>query len=168
MAAVVKAINSKIRAHPVLNYVCSTRESALLLSFGIPCSSSSSPSAIFPDDAGHCTGGCHPATADVVAVLEAAPGSDSPSAWGSGHGMLPGAANCPFKLPPPHVAVACPQLCVADKPPRPRPSPLTPLPPDFWGPVSNFGIPLAAVADTQKSPELYVPRPPSPSPRNQH
>ena len=32
------------------------------------------------------------------------------------------------------------------------------LPPiDFWGPVSNFGIPLAAVADTQKSPELYVP-----------
>ncbi|KAK1827186.1 upf0041 domain-containing protein [Podospora conica] len=24
----------------------------------------------------------------------------------------------------------------------------------FWGPVSNFGIPLAAVADTQKSPEL--------------
>lgn len=108
------------------------------------------------------------ATADVVAVLEAAPGSDSPSAWGSWHGMLPGAANCPFKLPPPHVAVACPQLCVADKSPRPRPSPLTPLPPDFWGPVSNFGIPLAAVADTQKSPELYVPRPPSPSPRNQH
>lgn len=25
---------------------------------------------------------------------------------------------------------------------------------DFWGPVSNFGIPLAAVMDTQKSPEL--------------
>ncbi|KAK0731051.1 hypothetical protein B0H67DRAFT_563640 [Lasiosphaeris hirsuta] len=24
----------------------------------------------------------------------------------------------------------------------------------FWGPVSNFGIPLAAVADTRKSPEL--------------
>ncbi|KAK7729982.1 Small nuclear ribonucleoprotein-associated protein B [Cytospora paraplurivora] len=24
----------------------------------------------------------------------------------------------------------------------------------FWGPVSNFGIPLAAVADTFKSPEL--------------
>ncbi|KAK4229162.1 upf0041 domain-containing protein [Podospora fimiseda] len=24
----------------------------------------------------------------------------------------------------------------------------------FWGPVSNFGIPLAAVMDTQKSPEL--------------
>lgn len=28
---------------------------------------------------------------------------------------------------------------------------------DFWGPVSNFGIPIAAVMDTQKSPELYVP-----------
>jgi hypothetical protein len=25
---------------------------------------------------------------------------------------------------------------------------------DFWGPVSNFGIPVAAVMDTQKSPEL--------------
>lgn len=25
---------------------------------------------------------------------------------------------------------------------------------DFWGPVSNFGIPMAAVLDTQKSPEL--------------
>ncbi|KAJ4322754.1 hypothetical protein N0V84_004645 [Fusarium piperis] len=24
----------------------------------------------------------------------------------------------------------------------------------FWGPVSNFGIPLAAIMDTQKSPEL--------------
>ncbi|KAL0938667.1 upf0041 domain-containing protein [Colletotrichum truncatum] len=24
----------------------------------------------------------------------------------------------------------------------------------FWGPVSNFGIPLAAVMDTQKSPDL--------------
>jgi hypothetical protein len=27
---------------------------------------------------------------------------------------------------------------------------------DFWGPISNFGIPVAAVLDTQKSPELYV------------
>ena len=27
---------------------------------------------------------------------------------------------------------------------------------DFWGPASNFGIPLAAVADTQKDPEMYV------------
>lgn len=27
---------------------------------------------------------------------------------------------------------------------------------DFWGPVSNFGIPVAAVLDTQKSPDLYV------------
>ncbi|CCD42337.1 hypothetical protein BofuT4_uP014650.1 [Botrytis cinerea T4] len=25
----------------------------------------------------------------------------------------------------------------------------------FWGPVSNFGIPVAAVMDTQKSPDLY-------------
>ncbi|KAK4034904.1 small nuclear ribonucleoprotein B and B [Parachaetomium inaequale] len=24
----------------------------------------------------------------------------------------------------------------------------------FWGPVSNFGIPLAAIADSRKSPEL--------------
>ena len=28
---------------------------------------------------------------------------------------------------------------------------------DFWGPVSNFGIPVAAVMDTQKDPEMYVP-----------
>lgn len=27
---------------------------------------------------------------------------------------------------------------------------------DFWGPASNFGIPLAAVMDTQKDPEMYV------------
>ncbi|KLU84796.1 hypothetical protein MAPG_03832 [Magnaporthiopsis poae ATCC 64411] len=27
----------------------------------------------------------------------------------------------------------------------------------FWGPASNFGIPLAAVMDTQKSPELISP-----------
>ena len=25
---------------------------------------------------------------------------------------------------------------------------------DFWGPVSNFGIPIAAVMDTQKDPEM--------------
>ena len=29
--------------------------------------------------------------------------------------------------------------------------------PDFWGPVSNFGIPIAAVMDTQKDPEMYLP-----------
>ena len=28
---------------------------------------------------------------------------------------------------------------------------------DFWGPVSNFGIPIAAVMDTQKDPEMFVP-----------
>lgn len=27
---------------------------------------------------------------------------------------------------------------------------------DFWGPVSNFGIPVAAVMDTQKDPEMCV------------
>lgn len=27
---------------------------------------------------------------------------------------------------------------------------------DFWGPVSNFGIPIAAVMDTQKDPEMCV------------
>lgn len=27
---------------------------------------------------------------------------------------------------------------------------------DFWGPVSNFGIPVAAIMDTQKDPEMYV------------
>lgn len=26
---------------------------------------------------------------------------------------------------------------------------------DFWGPVSNFGIPVAAVMDTQKDPDMY-------------
>lgn len=30
-------------------------------------------------------------------------------------------------------------------------------PPDFWGPVSNFGIPIAAIADMSKDPEMYVP-----------
>lgn len=29
---------------------------------------------------------------------------------------------------------------------------------DFWGPASNFGIPIAAVMDTQKDPEMYVRR----------
>ncbi|GLH08005.1 Mitochondrial pyruvate carrier [Gryllus bimaculatus] len=24
----------------------------------------------------------------------------------------------------------------------------------FWGPIANWGIPLAAIADTQKSPEM--------------
>jgi hypothetical protein len=27
---------------------------------------------------------------------------------------------------------------------------------DFWGPASNFGIPLAAIADMKKDPEMYV------------
>ena len=27
---------------------------------------------------------------------------------------------------------------------------------DFWGPVSNFGIPAAAVMDTQKDPDMYA------------
>ena len=27
---------------------------------------------------------------------------------------------------------------------------------DFWGPASNFGIPIAAVLDTQKDPAMYV------------
>lgn len=30
---------------------------------------------------------------------------------------------------------------------------------DFWGPVSNFGIPIAAIMDTQKDPEMYVSNP---------
>ena len=25
---------------------------------------------------------------------------------------------------------------------------------DFWGPASNFGIPIAAIADVQKDPEM--------------
>lgn len=59
-----------------------------------------------------------------------------------------------------HAAVACPNFAVLEETLGSMPSQKTPqltLPPiDFWGPVSNFGIPLAAVADTQKSPELYV------------
>ncbi|KAJ9631019.1 hypothetical protein H2203_001547 [Taxawa tesnikishii (nom. ined.)] len=31
----------------------------------------------------------------------------------------------------------------------------------FWGPASNFGIPIAAVMDTQKDPEMYAPIPAS-------
>lgn len=27
---------------------------------------------------------------------------------------------------------------------------------DFWGPASNFGIPIAAIADMRKDPEMYV------------
>ena len=27
---------------------------------------------------------------------------------------------------------------------------------DFWGPASNFGIPIAAVLDTQKDPEMFA------------
>ena len=34
---------------------------------------------------------------------------------------------------------------------------LTQRPPtDFWGPASNFGIPIAAVMDTQKDPDMYA------------
>ncbi|KXX80819.1 Mitochondrial pyruvate carrier 1 [Madurella mycetomatis] len=36
MAAFVKAINAKIRAHPVLNYVCSTHFWGPVSNFGIP------------------------------------------------------------------------------------------------------------------------------------
>jgi hypothetical protein len=28
---------------------------------------------------------------------------------------------------------------------------------DFWGPASNFGIPMAAIADMSKDPEMYFP-----------
>ena len=28
--------------------------------------------------------------------------------------------------------------------------------PDFWGPASNFGIPVAAVMDVQKDPDMYA------------
>ncbi len=31
---------------------------------------------------------------------------------------------------------------------------LTGVSTDFWGPVSNFGIPIAAVMDTQKDPDM--------------
>lgn len=27
---------------------------------------------------------------------------------------------------------------------------------DFWGPASNFGIPIAAIADIRKDPEMYA------------
>lgn len=54
MAAVVKAINAKIRAHPVLNYVCSTRE-CLPFSVHLPRALSAIPAGhrTFPDDAAH-------------------------------------------------------------------------------------------------------------------
>ena len=39
------------------------------------------------------------------------------------------------------------------------------LPTDFWGPASNFGIPIAAVMDTQKDPEMYALPHPFPSPQ---
>jgi hypothetical protein len=28
--------------------------------------------------------------------------------------------------------------------------------PDFWGPASNYGIPIAALMDMRKDPELYA------------
>ncbi|KAJ5326280.1 UPF0041-domain-containing protein [Penicillium brevicompactum] len=28
----------------------------------------------------------------------------------------------------------------------------------FWGPVSNFGLPIAAILDTQKSPDIISPQ----------
>lgn len=34
---------------------------------------------------------------------------------------------------------------------------------DFWGPVSNFGIPIAAIADMSKDPEMYVRPAPTPT-----
>lgn len=88
MAAAISALNAKIRSHPVLNYVCSTRESAPTIRRAKPPSHESIP---------------------IIGSSE---------------------ANIA------HV--------------------------DFWGPVSNFGIPIAAVLDTQKDPELFVPFPPPP------
>ncbi|KAL8874669.1 MAG: hypothetical protein Q9174_000009 [Haloplaca sp. 1 TL-2023] len=39
---------------------------------------------------------------------------------------------------------------------------------DFWGPASNFGIPIAAIADMQKDPELSVLKPIAPPPPISH
>ncbi|KAJ0312275.1 hypothetical protein COL5a_001957 [Colletotrichum fioriniae] len=83
MAAIVKAINAKIRSNPVSDYVCSTRTPPALTDHDTP---------------------------------------------------VP-AARDSFKM---------------DVGRQANPSRTA----DFWGPVSNFGIPLAAVMDTQKSPDL--------------
>ncbi|KAI4159068.1 MAG: hypothetical protein LQ342_006914 [Letrouitia transgressa] len=53
-------------------------------------------------------------------------------------------------------------ICSTPPPPSP-PIPISNHPPanlavgqpsDFWGPASNFGIPIAAIMDTQKDPEI--------------
>lgn len=97
MAAAIKALNAKIRANPVLDYVCSTRE----FSYNS-----------FPAYTARIS--THSKTS------RAAPTS---------------------RL----------QSCDEE-----RRTELTRLMIDFLGPVSNFGIPIAAVLDTQKSPELCV------------
>lgn len=87
MAAFVKSVNAKIRANPMLNYVCSTRM------FPFPMAS--------------------PLPARVHTVSTLASRRIKATDGAKANEM-----------------------------------------PDFWGPVSNFGIPIAAVMDTQKSPEL--------------
>lgn len=96
MAVAIKALNAKIRANPVLDYVCSTRMSNNLL-IHAPCL--------------------------TLRVLR-------------------------------EELVACYYDCRAGV------SLTCCLCPDFWGPASNFGIPIAAFMDTQKDPEMCA-SPPS-------
>lgn len=103
MAAVVKALNAKIRSHPVLDYVCSTR------TYHSP---RSLPSATTETGQPHDTDRMNPlGTPDSIEP------QDTPQ-WNTDSTLINAAA-------------------------------------DFWGPVSNFGIPLAAVMDTQKDPDMY-------------
>ena len=108
MAAAIKALNARIRANPVTDYFCSTRECY------------SSPRLLDP-------GGKRRARKQGT-----------------------GARQCDFASQECEEAVWRKkwktQWLTANLPVA-----------DFWGPASNFGIPIAAVMDTQKDPEMYVP-----------
>ncbi|KAK5164137.1 uncharacterized protein LTR77_010228 [Saxophila tyrrhenica] len=90
MAAAIKALNARIRANPVTDYFCSTRESSLECD-GVMCEIGGEEMAI-------------------------------PSAWD-------GTTRAKHLLT--HFTST-----------------------DFWGPASNFGIPIAAVMDTSKDPDI--------------
>ncbi|KAH6998291.1 hypothetical protein BKA56DRAFT_607842 [Ilyonectria sp. MPI-CAGE-AT-0026] len=98
MAALVKAINAKIRSNPVSDYFCSTLILSDLRSVRRP-----------------------PSTTDMATAIEAGEGMRSGMDLQMRSHLLP--ASIGF----------------AD---------------DFWGPASNFGIPIAAILDTQKSPDM--------------
>ncbi|KAF1731966.1 Mitochondrial pyruvate carrier 1 [Beauveria bassiana] len=146
MAAVIKALNAKIRSNPTTSYICSTRKLQFRLQpphdLQLLFATSRKALAVHaaytfrsPDHSG-----CNIVYLGWLLALFF--GNNLP--WDAGKDD----ANRVFvdQLELPHLSLkllldimtSANAICALD----------------FWGPVSNFGIPVAAVMDTQKSPDL--------------